>query len=668
MKKHSFRLLAPILCLIFLGAQAFAQSANATLEGIITDNTNEPLPGANIVLKNINTGYTYAAVSKNNGSYTISGIIPGKYEIEVSLGGFKSQVIKDVVFTVGAKLKIDFVLVPSTISAEITVTAEAPLIEITKSEVSSVIDREKIDTLPLISRNFNDLTIISAGVIDGKSNAQPSGSGEMVVDGVSNEDITSNSMGITLPADAIQEFRVITNLAPAEFGNASGMITTAITRSGTNTFQGRLSYFYRDESFDSPNYFVNHAEYQGEELPKDQWQKAPFSRHNYGGFLGGPIIKDKLHFFILYDGLSEKNYSVITSPLVPRETVSQPMYGHQILAKFNYQMNEKNQFSARVNYYFQKAENQGVGGLYTKERAYNSKITDLSAVISWTSFFSSKTINEFRLLYSRGRNYSDPLYPDSYSVERPSGYFGKDHSQPQYSYNDKFEAVENFSLFLGDHSIKMGFDFIYAPSGTTRMDLYYPGVFTFATDAPFDPNNFGTYPIIFAYNRAGSISIDMPYYMFAVFSQDSWKVTKRLTLNYGLRWNYYDLTGLNEKAGDIHNFNPRLGFSFDPKGNGKSSIRGGIGIYSANMNSNSAGPIVFWSDFDLYIKVYPNYPDPFSPNPFFPPNIQFPAEKGEYVSGDLVPPWSLQTMLGYQRQLTKNISVSADVIYTRGYN
>ncbi len=651
-----------------LSANMFGQSVNATLEGLITDNNNEPLPGATVTLKNVDSGYKYSVISKLNGSYIISGIAPGKYDIEVNLSGFKSSTKKAIAFAVGAKLRMDFVLVPETISEEVTVTAETPVIEVSKSEVSSVVGREIIDNLPLLSRNFNDLTILSAGVIDGKSNAQPEGSEEMVVDGVSNKDVTSNSPGVILPADAIEEFRVITNLAPAEYGNASGMITTAISRSGTNTYQGRLSYFYRDESLDSVNYFINHAKYQGEELPKDQWQKAPYSRNNFGGFLGGPIIKDKLHFFVLYDGTTADNYSVVTCPLVENETVKQPSYVHQFLAKLNYQMNEKNQLSARVNYYFSKAENQGVGGFYTTERATNVKATDLSAVVSWTSFFSSKTMNELRLLYKAGRSYNDPLYPDLFTIERPSGYFGKDQNLPQDTYSDKFEIVENFSLFHRNHSIKIGADFTYAPTGTKRMDLYYPGLFVFATDAPFDPNDFSTYPILFQYNRRGSISMDMPYYMLAIFAQDSWRCSNRLTINYGLRWNYYNLEGLKEKPGDIRNFNPRLGFSFDPKGDGKSSIRGGIGTYSVNLNSNSAGPIVFWDDFDLYIKVYPNYPDPFSPNPFFPPDINFPAQKGEYASSTLIPPWSLQAMVGYARQIGKDVSVSADIIYTRGHN
>ena len=654
---------------LFVNENAMAQSALATLEGKVTDDTGAPLPGASISLKNTASGYVLGSVARPDGSYIISGIQAGTYDITVSLSNFATQIRKGVTIAVGATLSLGFILTPATISQEVTVVGEAPMIEVTKSEISTVVDREMIETLPLLNRDFSGLSVVKAGVIEGVANGQPFGSGEMIVDGSSGESVMQNGVLTMIPADAIQEFRVITNQAMPEFGNMSGLVTTAITRSGTNQIKGRLSLFYRNENLASPNYFVNHAEYDGPELPKDQWQESPYSRWNFSGFIGGPIKKDKAHFFITFEGIDTKPYVMITSPLVARESVEQKTWNYHILAKFNYQLNKSNQFSLRFDVAPLHGDNQGIGGLYTKERAYTYRERNFSAHGEWTWFPSSNTMNELRAQFNYMRSYSDPLDNSLYTIERPSGYLGKDQVLLQYNNEDKYELADNFSLFLGDHSLKAGIDYIYSPSGTSRMDLYQPGMIVFTTDEPFDAGNPDTYPYLFQYNSSTTpVSLNMPYSLLGIFVQDSWKVHPRFTLNYGLRWNYYDLTGLKFKPGDIHNFNPRIGFSWDPTGEGKSSIRGGIGTYSANLNSQCAVPVMFWKQFKLRIRVFPGYPDPHTLNPFIPVKIDFPADTGDYVSSTLIPPWSLQASLGYQRELAKDISASVDVIYSKGYN
>ena len=295
-------------------------------------------------------------------------------------------------FAVAANLKIDVTLEQEAVSEEVVVTAEAPIIEVTRSDISTVIDRQKIEDLPLLDRDFNDLTVLQAGVLDGRNNALQSASNEVIVDGVSNEAIIQGTEGQYLPADAIQEFRIMTNNAVAEYGNAAGMIRTAVTRSGTNDFRGRVNYFFRDETLSNPNYFVKHEEYKGTELPKDEWQKAPYARHNFGGFLGGPIVKDKAHFFLLYEGTRMTEYATITSPLVSPETVEQASTINSFFAKINYQINQKNLLNLRISSSPTKGENLGVGGLNTKERAYDTKSRGFQIVGNWTLYPSNNSM------------------------------------------------------------------------------------------------------------------------------------------------------------------------------------------------------------------------------------------------------------------------------------
>jgi len=162
-KKFFDFLIILISVFLLLGGKTYAQTTFVTLEGIVSDEEGSPLPGATVTVKNVETGYTKSTVTRETGRYLISGIQPGKYECEVSLPGFGTHVRRGVTFAVGARLTIDFVLKPAAIEEEVTVVAESPMVEVTKSEVSAVIEREKIDSLPLYDRNFSDLTIIKAG-------------------------------------------------------------------------------------------------------------------------------------------------------------------------------------------------------------------------------------------------------------------------------------------------------------------------------------------------------------------------------------------------------------------------------------------------------------------------------------------------------------------------
>jgi hypothetical protein len=235
------------LALLFFGAKSAAQTTAVTLEGQVTDEQGGPLPGATVSARNTETGYTKSATTKEDGRYIISGLQAGPYECEVSIPGFAKELRKGFTFPVGARLTVDFALKQTTIQEEVVITAQSPIVETTKSEVSGVVDRTKIDSLPLLDRDFGALTLVKAGVAseygDIRSNAQPYGSEDILTDGVSNEWVGRNTVNMAIPADAIQEFRVMTNQYEAEYGNSSGMVRSALTRSGTNEYHGRVAFF-----------------------------------------------------------------------------------------------------------------------------------------------------------------------------------------------------------------------------------------------------------------------------------------------------------------------------------------------------------------------------------------------------------------------------------------
>lgn len=657
-----------VLTIFFLVfGTAIAQTTETTLEGRVTDEEGGGLPGVSIKARNMETGYVLGASSRADGRYRISAIPPGKYEIEVTLSGFATQKRQGLTFNVGAGVTIDFRLSPAAIKEEVVVTAEAPMVEMTKSEISSVVDRKRIDDLPLLSRDYTSLTLLKAGVQGDRANGLSYAQSEMIVDGMSNENTGALVPRSTIPADAIQEFRVITNQFQAEYGRAAGLLRSVATRSGTNNWRGRVSLFYRDEVLDDVNYFVNHATYEGPELSKDQWQKPPYDYLRYGGNLGGPIIKDKAHFFIAYEGKQFTSNATITSPLVPRETVPVTDDSSQALIKINYQANEKNIFSFRYNFNLLRLTNSLVGGLRTKERA-NDRVGDIHEFqANWTFFPSGNMLNELRIFYddSNGK-ITSPASPDAYSIVRPSGLLGKDIVVPMTAHFKQFEISDNFSFFLSNHNIKFGFDY-WHENDILYLPLYIPGEFQFLTDKPFNSADPSTYPFMFMGNK-GDPSVNQNVQIFAVFVQDTWKISNRLNLNLGLRFNYMDMLSGAEDKSNIRNLNPRVGFSWDPVGDGKTSIRGGIGTFTANNSGGLNMTVVQMNNLDMQVIMFPNYPDPYKPNPFFPSTI-VPVTKATWrVADNFIHPYTLQATLGFKREFIVDLSLGADLVLAKGYH
>ena len=679
-----------IIAGVFEGT-GFAQTTFVTVTGTIFDDQGGVLPGATITIQNEATGYTYSAISRSDGSYIAAGIQPGNYEFTVEIEGFSTQIKKGFTLNVGANLTINFTLKQATLKEDVTITAESPMVEVSKAEISSVVNRNQIENLPLFTRNFDDLSLLKAGVYDGgfkggdvRASGLPAGSAEMLVDGATNEHPVENNTSMQIPADAIQEFRVITNMFTSEFGNSAGLLRSVITRSGTNDFKGRLSFFTRDEVFDTPNYFANHTKYKGDKL--DNVELPNYEHYNFSGFLGGPIKKDKAHFFIAYEGLSRTTNATITSPIIPQETYEIPQRTHTILFKLNYQLNEKNIFSFRISTHRDKVHNyieESPRSLSSKEALSDQKISKNHFHLTWTSYPAKNMMNESGVLFTSDKwSYYpvDPAYNSLYTVYRPSGYFGKEEGLPQDGLINRFSVLDTFSIFFNKHTIKVGFEYNnIADKGS--FSLFMPGVLEFATDEPFNPANPFTYPMTFVFNT-GSKVIDVPQQSLAFLAQDSWKVTPRLTLNFGLRYSYYKYKGIEFKSFDFPgSLNPRLGFSWDPVGDGKTAIRGGVGVFTANDHEYPQTAATYLSNVQFNLRLFPNYPDPHAPNPWWPfweailgmpPGFlsqSLAISIGSFaVKEDLVSNYSLQTSLGFQKELVKDLSVSADLVYVRGYH
>lgn len=652
------RLLFLVVVSLMWSSAAWAQTGG-TFQGAVKDDQGLALPGATVTLTNVETGWTRSLVTDEGGRYRAAALPPGIYEIKAELAGFATAVREKVPLALGQELTVDMSVKVASLEETITVTAAAPLIEVTSNTLGTTVSREQLDALPVPGRTFTALAQTAPGVTGvggGGVNAggQLSRNNSYRIDGVSNDNnVLANSRG-GVSMEAVREYVVISNQFSAEYGDASGAVVSVVTRTGTNDVQGRGFLFHRDESFDAQDPFSK-AQGSGQ---------APYSQQRFGGFIGGPIKKDKMHFFGNYEGVRLDQTAIITSPLVPSDQREVPNNetGDQYFVRTDNRLTDEHSIFVRYRYDQTEEFNNGVGGLNTIERAVDSINRNQDAVFSHTAVLSDRVLNELRVQF--GRHFADnvtqrPL--DSPTISRPSGNFGKASNQPQGRTEDRWQIVNNFSYSLNAHSLKFGVDYSRIRA-TSYFNNNTGGTFTFDTDLPFDPNNLATYPTQYTQN-IGDPRLRRPNDVVGVFAQDSWRMRSNFTLNYGVRYDrenaFKQATGVSDAS---LNLAPRIGFAWDPLNDQKTVVRGGAGMYYSKVFLNITGNIQLARSFVGVTVVNPGFPDPFSRGEAAPPS----APSTTVPPDEIDTPSTRQLSIGVKRELVGGMAVSADYVNSRG--
>ena len=647
-----------VLCL--LAAPAAAQTGG-TLQGTVLDDQGLSLPGATVTLSNLETGWTRSDVTDTQGRYRAPALPPGVYSIKAELAGFTTSLRDRVPLTIGQELTINMTMKVATIQETVTVSAAVPLVETSSNTLGTTVSREQLDALPVPGRTFTALAQTAPGVTGvggGGVNAggQLNRNNSYRIDGVSNDNNVLASPRGGLSMEAVREYVVIANQFSAEHGDASGAIVSVVTRSGTNTLHGRGFLFHRDESLDAQDPFSK-AQGSGQ---------APFSQQRVGGFIGGPIKTDRMHYFGTYEGVRLDQTAIITSPLVPADQreVPNPSKGDQFFVRTDNRFTSNHTMFVRYRIDKQVDENNGVGGLNTFERGVDSINRNQDVVVSHTGVLSNRTINEVRVQF--GRHFADNIVRtplDQPTINRPSGNFGKPSNQPQGRTEDRWQIVDNFSYMISSHDLKFGVDY-----SRIRAKSYFNnntgGTFTFATDRAFDANDLTTYPTQYTQN-IGDPRLRRPNDVIGVFAQDSWHVRSNFTLNYGVRYDretaFKEATGVSDAS---LNLAPRFGFAWDPKNDQKTVVRGGIGQYYSKVFLNITGNIQLARAFTGVTIVNPGFPDPYSRGSVSPPS----APSTTVAPDEVHTPVTRQASFGIKRELFGGMALSADYVNTRGRN
>ncbi|MBK8315455.1 MAG: TonB-dependent receptor [Acidobacteria bacterium] len=657
MQKPNFYRLACAAVLIALGlilsagnAFAQAQGSSGQITGIVRDNQGAAIAGSTVKAVNTQTGLELTAATNAEGYYRFVLVPPGAYNLSATAQGFAKAELTGVVAKVGQVTDANLTLGVGAVSEAITVTAEA--VQTTVSQPDAVLNETAIQSLPINGRRFQDFVTLTPTAQVDPQRGQISLSGQrgintnINIDGLDyNQPFFGGIRGgersnnaFTIPQELIKEFQVIAAGYSAEFGRSSGGVVTAVTKSGTNNFRGSAFYLMRHKDFARKNSYFTGLEtfLNGREV-----NPAP-TQQQFGGSIGGPIIKDKAFFFgsyeqqifrnprqVVFDLLqnftptaaTQEAFDYYKSLQTPFEQTNDAKAG---LIRFDYYFSEANRLNLRYNQSDNNALNANATGnalFPTTTSALSNNGTEKDKTYSMTgqltSFFKSNLVNELRAQYTRERrprlaNTEAPV------VQTAIGNFGTVRFLPTTQYDWRYQVFNNLTWILGNHTVKFGaevnhtyadqtFAFnqfgYFQTNGTnvaTLLDFlsYTPSITTGVVNR-FDTTNV-TYD-----RQIGNGRLDLTVNEFALYSQDSWRIKPNLTLNYGLRWEgqfnpapdtsnatiFNKVRGFNFPSGhtvnpsyipDVANqFGPRLGIAWDPFKDGKTAVRAFTGIYYA---------------------------------------------------------------------------------------
>jgi len=711
---------------------AFAQVTTGDVTGRVVDAQGNVVVNATVTVKHLGTGQTRTATTNDAGDYTIAQLVPGVYELTVEAKGFSKVVQKELQISIGTRQTLNFELKPGGVAETVEVAGGAPLIETTKSDLGGVVTPTEVQSLPLLNRTFASLSIIMpearpVGTFDPTKTrvgnfAANGGDGRQLdvnVDGGDDKDNVVGSLLQNFAYEGIQEFEVLQHRWTAESGRAVGGVINVVTKSGSNEVHGSWFTNFRDEALTKLDFFQ-----------KDTEDKPDFSRQELGGSVGGKVIADKLFFFGSMERFRERQKILVNPALLPEITaipgaepvpvIPTPYDDWLATVKVDHNLSVKQSMFYRYAYQKNSSPNDQFDPSQPADLSGgNSNDNHLhSFVLNHTYTFGPTKLNVFTFHFQDFKN-EILAVTDRPNIVFPSVQTGANVNVPQQTKVRKYQIRDDFSWQKGRHGFKFGVNYI----PTDLNGFFFFGakgyqIFFFDDPLTIKNNRNGLYPQGFA-TRGAVREIDLNdgdgdtsqprVHQLAFYVQDDWKISSRLTLNLGLRWDANigllidqtdnrtmkllarlddarakAITGsdLNRTTPGFREFQPRLGFAYDPRGDGRTVIRGGYGIFYDQIFQNltlfstqQTNPTIYQTVLQLVNSSVgngqlANFRFGVDPLPARPPgasntDLEFGAV-GRINDPGMTDPYVQKFSIGFEKKIGEKWVVSSDYVHTLG--
>ncbi len=694
------------------------------LNGVVTDPTGGTIAHAHVVVRNQSLGIRRELTTTGGGVFNAPALVPKSgYEVTVDAPGFAEFQNRDITIHVGENVNVAAKLQLKSSTTRVDVQDLAPVTE-DKIDVSQTITQHQIDNLPINGRRVDSFVLLTPGVTNDGTfgllsfRGIPGGNnfltdGNDTTDSFYNENAGRTRIPTQISQDAVQEFQVLSDAYSAEYGRALGGVVNTVTRSGTNDFHGTAFWFFRNRTLDARDPFAsfNPSEY----------------RHQFGGSISGPVVKDKLFFFLNTEEQIREfpllssiiNPSVINSnahtwlgcaaPATPQQCsaingVLNRFYGtlprsadqETALGKIDWRPDDKNSLSFSLNYeHFNSPNGIQTGAVVTSGGALNSNGTDNVNVrygrADWTFVPSGSVVNEARFGWFKDRQADDlndalldPVY-GGLSVSVNGQAIGAANYIPRIQPSEnRYEGADNLSYTVGKHNFKFGVDYLNTEDYTNQLvngngSYSFPNATAFALD--YSGNTTGRKDYTSYTQAFGNRAVDATLQDLDFYAQDQYRIVPNLTLYYGVRYEHtfiqqpplanpdYPQTGRIPQ--DNLNFAPRVGFAWNLNNN-RTVIRSGYGIYYARYPGAMINSL--FTTNNLYqetLSVQTSNAAQLPLGPIFPnlltsaPNVKAGLGTVGFAAPDLRTPYSEQADFSVQQALGANTSVTVSYLWSR---